>query len=244
MNDTIALLKNHRTIRRFTDEPVPDGNIREAVAAGQMASTSSAVQAYSILRVRDDIKRRKIAELCGPQDKVAECPAFFVVCADSRRHRLAAERDGFDYDQRLEAFLVGVIDASLFAEKMAIALESMGYGICYIGGLRNCLSDVDAVLGTPEGVYPLFGLCVGRPDEEPSRRPRLPVDAVLMEETYDSDDRVLAKLDEYDATYRAYLADRGAPSEDGWSQRMAQKYPTPSRPDLAAFYAGKGADLR
>ena len=74
---------------------------------------------------------------------------------------------------RLEAFLVAVVDASLFAQNLCIAFESLGYGICYIGGLRNRLDEVDGLLELPHGVYPLYGLCVGRPAEDPVPRGHL-----------------------------------------------------------------------
>lgn len=243
MNPTIDLLMSHRTIRAFKDVPVSDEHVSLAVRAGQMASTSSAVQAYCLIRVRSAESRAQIAEWCGPQDKVKDSGAFFVVCGDSRRHRLACERDGLSYDQRLEAFLVAAIDASLFAEKMVIAFESLGYGICYIGGLRNNVQQVDELLGLPEGVYPLYGLCVGVPAEDPVTRPRLPASSVLFEERYPDDEQVLAELESYDETYSQYLKERGAAKTDGWSSRMAQSFARVSRPHLAGFYESKSGRL-
>ena len=126
MNDIIKLMKNHRSIRKYAPEPVRPEDIRRAVEAGQAASTSSAVQAYCLIRVTDASRRRRLVELTGGQDKVAACGSFFVVCGDSRRHRLLARRAGEAYDARLEAFLVAVIDAALFAQNLVLAFESMG----------------------------------------------------------------------------------------------------------------------
>ena len=242
-NETLQLLMSHRTIRRFKPDPVPEEAVRAAVAAGQMASTSSAVQAYCAIRVRDPETRSRIADLTGPQPKVAESGAFFVICGDTRRHRLAAARDGKAYDQKLEAFLVAAIDASLFAEKMVIAFESMGYGICYIGGLRNQIDEVDALLELPEGIYPFFGLCVGVPDEDPGPRPRLPVEAVLFEERYPSDGEMLDRLASYDAGYIEYLQARGVESPVAWSVQRSGAYTEPKRTHLGPYYRGKGAGL-
>lgn len=241
MNPTVDLLCTHRSIRRFTDEPIPDEHVRTAVAAGQMASTSSAVQAYCCIRVRDPESRAQLAELAGPQEKVARAPAFFLVCGDTRRHRLICDRAGQTYDQKLEAFLVSVIDASLFAQNMVVAFESMGYGICYIGGIRNNLPAVKRILEIPEGVYPLFGLCVGKPAETPVRRPRLPIDAVLFEERYCDDDAVTS-IDAYDAQYRDYLASRGAEPRS-WSESIAHRMTHASRLNLGDFYRSQGAVL-
>ncbi|MEL6328305.1 MAG: nitroreductase family protein [Planctomycetota bacterium] len=238
----LELLRSHRSIRRFTSDPVPDADIERAVAAGQMASTSSAVQAYCLIRVRDPGTRERLVPLTGGQQKVADCGAFFVVCGDVRRHRVACARDGIGYDARLEAFLVAAIDASLFAEKTVVAFEAMGYGVCYIGGLRNQLAEVRDLLEIPLGVYPLYGLCVGVPDESPSIRPRLRVASVLFEERYPDDDRLLAQMAEYDETYERYRKERGA-EPARWSELMSAKYKTPARTHLAGVYRDLGADL-
>jgi len=242
LNTTIDLLLKHRSIRKYTEDPIPDEHIRQAVIAGQAASTSSAVQAATILHITRDEDRRALVPLTGGQEKIADCGAFFVVCGDSRRHRLICERDGMPYDARLEAFLLTVVDATLFAQNLVIAFESMGYGICYVGGLRNQLDEVDAVLELPEGVYPLYGLCVGVPAEDPMDRPRLPIDAVLLRDRYPSDADMLEKIDAYDHNYRDYMKKRSG-KDRGWSGSMARKFVEPRRAYLAGYYAAKGADL-
>lgn len=242
MNPTIEGLLAHRSVRTFTDDPVPEEHVRAAVEAGQMASTSSAVQAYAMIRVRDAAVRERLVALTGDQTKVARAPAFFVVCGDVRRHRLVCARAGGPYAARLEGFLVAAIDAALFAQNVCVAFESLGYGICYVGGLRNRLDEVDRLLRTPPGVYPLFGLCVGRPAESPERRPRLPVDAVLLDERYPDDATVLAFVDRYDGAYREWLRARGAAPRT-WSEGIRAASAAPRRPDLAVHYREKGADL-
>lgn len=242
MNDTIDLLLAHRSIRRFTNEPIPDELVRLAVQAGQMASTSSAVQAYSCIRVRDPGKRRELAELAGPQEKVALAPEFFVICGDARRHRLLCERAGEPYEQKCEGFLINVIDATLFAQNLVIAFESMGYGVCYVGGIRNDLPRVARVLNLPKGAYPLYGLCVGKPAESPGRRPRLPEASVVFEDGYPTDEAVFASIDGFDESYKRYLAERGAEPR-GWGESMIAKMAHASRVSVGPFYRQQGANL-
>lgn len=247
-NDTTRLMRAHRSIRRFRDEPVPDAAVREALACAQMASTSSAVQAYTLIRVSDPARRAELAELSGPQEKVARCGVFFVVCADQRRHQAISERTGRAYERTFENLLVAVIDASLFAQNLALAFESMGLGVCYIGGVRNDLPRVARVLSIPTGVFPLFGLCVGVPDESPTTRPRLDGHAVLFEDAYPSDGALLKCVDAYDALYRDYLRERGAEPK-GWSDAMADRHAKPTRADVGAWFeqnvdAGKRGDIQ
>lgn len=245
MNPVLALMAAHRTVRRFLAEPVDDETVRAAVAAAQRASTSSAVQAYALIRVRDAAQRARLAELTGGQPQVADAGAFFCVCGDVRRHRLVAAREGRPNVQNLETFLLAVIDATLFAQNLVLAFESLGLGICYIGGLRNESAAVDALLDLPEGVLPLYGLCVGEPDRShplgaPEQRPRLPVDAVLLEGGYPDDETVLALIDEHDADAERYYAARGKPGYT-WSGGIARKFAQAQRSHLLEYYRSKGA---
>lgn len=248
MNPTLALLNDHRSVRAFAADPIPAEHITAAVRAGQMASTSSAVQAYCAISITEAETRREIAELAGGQAQVVSAPVFLLFCADSRRHRLACEENDTTYNTKLEAFLVSSIDASLFAQNVAVAFESMGYGICYIGGIRNDLPRLDALLGLPEGVYPLYGLCVGVPDpaRRPSQRPRLPLEAVLMQDRYHSDETMRELVHAYDETYREYLRARGAAESQtaqAWSARMAAYHDHPRRAGVGPYFASKGAGL-
>lgn len=242
MNETLATIQAHRSIRTFADESLDDEVVRRAVAAAQMAATSSNIQGYSCLRVQDAAAREALVELTGGQPQVAEAGAFFVLCGDQRRHRLLAERAGRAYEPNLETFLLCVIDVSLFAQNFVLAFESMGYGICYIGGLRNRLAEVDALLELPGDVLPLYGLCVGRPAEDPGQRPRLPIEAVLFDERYPTDETMSGYVADYDRAMSAYYDERGKPGHD-WSGGISRKFAVPRREHLAGYYAGKGARL-
>lgn len=248
MNPSIETMLAHRSVRAFTPDPVPADHLAAAIRAGQAASTSSAVQAYCAINITDPAARREIAELAGNQPYVESAPAFLLFCADSRRHRLAGDDADKPYDTRLEAFLVAAIDTALFAQNVATALESLGYGICYIGGLRNDLPRLDALLGIPHAVYPLFGMCIGTPDpaRPTTQRPRLPLEAVLMQDRYSGDDTTRAHVRDYDAAYQQYLRDRNAKPEQvaaAWSPRMADLHSAPRRAYLAGYYTTKGARL-
>ncbi len=242
MRDFFDLLASHASVRKFLPQPIPDEHVTSAVTAAQMASTSSHVQAYSILRITDSETRARLVELTGGQPYVEQSGAFFVVCADERRHRLLFDREGSTHERNLETYLVAVIDASLFAQNLALAFESMAYGICFIGGLRNDLDTVDELLELPEHVMPLYGLCVGVPEERSEPKPRLPLDAVLFDDRYPSDEAMLRAMDTYDADMQQYYASRGVPGRS-WSKGILRKFHEARRTYLHRYYAGKGGRL-
>ncbi len=245
MNETLKIMARHRSVRAYRPDPVPDAEIRRAVQAAQQAATSSWIQAYSLLQVEDREERRQLVELTGGQEQVAAAGAFFVIAADVRRHRRVAERLKKPYSSNLETFLLAVVDASLFAQNLTLAFESMGYGTCYIGGLRTRLPEVDRLLEIPNGVWPLFGLCVGTPDpgHPTGVRPRLPVEAVWMKGRYAEQASMDVFIDEHDRRASEHYAERGLPGRN-WTGGIWRKFAKPVREHLHAYYTSKGAELR
>ncbi len=243
MNPILTCMRAHRTVRRFRSDALPEDVVHEAIQCAQKASTSHHVQGYALLRVRNPATRQKLAELTGDQPQVAEAGAFFVVCAEQRRHRLATQAAGEPFESNLESFLVGIVDASLFAQNLALAFESQDYGVCFIGGLRTRLAEVDELLDLPQDVFPLFGLCVGVPRERPDPRPRLPLAGVLFEERYGSEAQTQEAVEQLDAELGPYFARRGRPHYT-WSGAIARLFRRPQRPQLKAYYESKGARLR
>jgi FMN reductase (NADPH) len=243
MNEVISLIKNHRSIRKFKNEPVTEEQLNEIISAAQCASTSSNVQAYSVIAATDPALKKQLAELAGNQAYIEECPVFLIWCADL--HRLdqvtAGHMAGRDsYVDSTENFIVATVDAALAAQTAAVAAESLGLGIVYIGGIRNRIAELSELLNLPELVYPVFGMCLGVPDQEPGIRPRLPVEAVLHRNGY-NEERIQEPVQAYDQTMQRYLSERtGGKRDTPWSQIMADRLAEPIRLHMREFLSGKG----
>lgn len=235
-------MERHATVRRFASAPLAEGLLERLVEAASQAATSSWIQGYVALRVTDPEERHALAELAGGQAQVREAPEFLVLCADSRRHRLAARSAGTEHATNLEAFLQCALDAALFAQNLALGAEACGLGTCMIGGLRNELPRVAELLELPEGVWPLFGLCLGEPAETPLRRPRLDVAALLVEGRYPSDDEVRVHVQEHDQDAERWYAATGRPGRT-WSGGVVRTFGSLRREHLRATYEGLGARL-
>lgn len=229
-NSVIDALLSHRSVRAFTDAPVPEGALEAAVAAAQSASTSSNLQAWSVIAVRERATKSALATVAGGQRHVVEAPLMLVWVADLSRLATLGERvggtvEGLDF---LEMFLVGAIDAALAAQNAAIALESLGLGIVYIGGLRNDPEKVAELLGLPPRAVAVFGMCVGHPD--PARpaqvKPRLSQGLVLHQERYDAAVPEAAVAG-YDAAMTAFQEAEGM-RPAGWSGVVVQRVAGPA----------------
>lgn len=245
MNSTIELLLSHRSIRKFTGQKIPRELFETLIRAGQSAATSNHVQAYSIIHVVNPDNRRTLAELAGGQSYVAECSDFLVFCADMKRSTEAAERAGADIIRGMtEQLLVASVDTALMAQNVAVAAESEGLGLCYIGGIRNNPAAVSELLRLPDHVYPVFGMCLGYPDQQPEIKPRLPLASILKEDYY-QDDNDAALVAQFDDTMRQYyLARTGSNKETSWSEQLKPLFTSKLRPHMADFLKGKGFKMK
>jgi len=244
LTETIKLMQNHRSIRRYTIDPIPKEHILEIVKAAQGAASSNFVQAYSVVMIDDQNKKEKIAELANNQAHVTECPVLFIFCADMKRLEVACQKNGvsIEYDT-LENFMVSLIDTALFAENFLTAAESLGYGGCYIGGIRNNPESVSEIINLPDKVIPLFGLTLGVPLEEQEVKPRLPIEAVLHENSY-SITKYSSLLDQYDITFRKYYETRTKNAKHmTWTKTMATFLSDKKRTHMKEFILDKGFHL-
>ena len=241
-NNVINLIHNHRSIRKYDSKDISEEDLNTAIEAGQKASTSHNVQAYSVIQITDQKKREAIVKISGNQEKVLDSGAFLIFCGDTRRHKLLCEKFSIEYSAKFEAFLVSIIDTALMSQNVTLALESMGYGICYIGGIRNQLKELQELLSLPQGVLPLFGMCAGMPNEDPWLRPRLPKEAIFFKNKYPEDQEILKMIDDYDKKMSAYYTKRGASSRS-WIPVIKDKFKNIRRPEIADFYKSQGASL-
>lgn len=85
----------------------------------------------------------------------------------ARLNAIAADRQTqVEGTQLTEAFILGIVGATLAAQSALIVAESLGLGAVYIGAMRNHPEEVAEALGLPPSV---FGMSIGWPD--PASRP-------------------------------------------------------------------------
>jgi len=179
--------------------------------------------------VRDQKTKERLSELCGQQRQIIDCPVFLAHCADLNRARLLCETAGYSFDSHfMEYFLLGVIDATIFAQTALAAAEAIGLGGCMIGAARNNPKEIGELLGLPKHVFVVFGMTLGHPlwEKVPPMKPRLPLAAMMHRERYDDSawaplhaeyDAIMKEIGIYDKR-RIDLANR----VDNWTDRTPE----------------------
>jgi FMN reductase (NADPH) len=248
-SETIALLNNRVSVRKYKSDPVPEALIDEVLTAAFRAPTSSNIQSYSVIVVNDPAIREQLAMLTGNQKHVVEAPVFLAFCADlTRIEQAMARQGGTIVDNNMEIGLVSSIDASLVGMSVYLAAESVGLKGVMIGAVRNDAVAAARLLGLPSQVYCVFGMCLGWPDEAPPQKPRMDYSTMVHYERYGAlrDNRELAQsLDDYDATLAKHYEGIGKPTTaDSWTHDMGKKFSPQLRDNLRQQLKELGFDFR
>ncbi len=192
----IQTILNHRSIRKYSKKKLDKQILDEILKAGTRASTTGNMQIYSIIVTQEEELKNRLWELHFKQDMVKQAPVVLTFCADMNRFNKWCELSNTKpaYDNFLW-FYNASIDALLAAQNVAIAAESHGLGICYLGTTTYMADKIAGILDLPKHVVPVTTLVVGYPDESPELTDRLPIEAVVHYEKYqDYDNETIKQL--------------------------------------------------
>lgn len=241
----LDLLSSHTSIRTYKNQILSKEEVFELISVAQHAASSNFVQAYSIIWITDENIKLKLGQLSNNPKQMETAGAVFVCCVDFHRlHEAGAIHDTSIVTDSAENVIVGTTDVAIFAQNLVIAAESKGYGICYIGGVRNKPTEISEMLNLPLHVFPVFAMTMGIPNEQHEVKPRLPVEAILHENKYDSK-KYRTILPAYDQTIENYYASRSSNQKVGnWTQSMTNFLKEPRRMHMKDFLQKHGFTWR
>lgn len=181
----LETMKNRRTIRRYTEQAIPETLLNELLEVAARASNTGNMQLYSVVVTRDETMKERLAPAHFNQPMITTAPVVLTFCADANRFVKWAEQRkavaGFD---NFQTFIASTIDAMLFAQSFCTAAEEKGLGICYLGTTAYNADQIIQILSLPRLVVPIVTVTVGYPDGQPEQVERLPLQAVVHHETY------------------------------------------------------------
>ncbi len=178
-------LFEHRSIRRYTGEPVDDNILETIVAAAVRASTVGGMQLYSFVVTTDKDMLDKLSPLHFGQIASMGAPVAVTVCCDVHRFSRWCQASGAtpSYHNMLW-YVNGTIDAMLAAQNMILEAEHLGLGACILGTTLYNAEEICTLLSLPEGVIPVTSVVIGHPAENPPLVERLPIEAVVHRNVY------------------------------------------------------------
>lgn len=178
-------VKNRRSIRKYAGKPVDEELLRRLLEVSERTQTMGNMQLYSVVVTRSEEMKKRLAPAHFNQPMVQTAPVVLTFCIDLRRFskwcELRKAEPGYN---NFEWFVTGSVDALLAAQTFCVAAEEKGLGICYLGTTTYNPQMIIEALELPELVFPITTVTVGWPAETPEQVDRLPLEAIVHEETY------------------------------------------------------------
>ncbi len=247
MNEMIKKQLAHRTIREFKDERIPEEMFSILMEVGRRTASSTGMQASSIIRVTDKELRREIALICN-QEYVQRAPELLIFIVDLYRNKkIANEKQCFETSASdMDRFFSGFTDACIMAQNIVNAAESMELGSVYLGSILNDSEKLCKLLKLPELTFPVVGLGIGYPNQNPQIKPKIDMELRVFENEYKIFDNYLVELKDYDEEMHTYYDLREANRRvDTFSDQVVtrMKNPNPKRARILNNIGEQGFDL-
>ena len=197
---------SRRSVRRFTDDPVPDDVLREMVRAACAAPKGGGVDLVRFVAVRAP---EKISAMCeaveksvaslrehvtSPQAKkrfdgyashfslFRGAPAVIAALArpyDTIFTRIIHKYVPEDDRPRHELVDVASMTAAAAVENMLLAAHALGYGACFMTGPTVAQARIEEFLGAEAPWHVVALVPVGRPAAVPAPREKPGLDKLL-----------------------------------------------------------------
>jgi len=218
------ILIERRTVRRYERQAIEPAQLAFIYEAIRNTPTSYNGQQFSVVAVTDPAVKLRLYEIMG-QKQVKTSAVFLVFCLDFHQLELAAAAKGVafpDFQDSINGYTVGVVDATLAMRGAMVAAESLGLGTCCIGYARTADPALTSeILGLPAKVAIVCGLAVGVPSETPDLKPKRPTGAVVFENRYGESAALTETLLAYDAEVSRYNRERsGDQTTNDWAAHI------------------------
>lgn len=131
----LALVDQRKSVREFTNDPIDDEVLYNALRVARLAPSAGNRQAYQIVIVRSGVQKQELAAAAIHQEWIARAPVVLVFLADE-------EQSGHKYHDR-GRYLYAVQDATIAAAYAQLALEAAGLASCWVGAFReHAVADI------------------------------------------------------------------------------------------------------
>lgn len=171
MNEIIKSLFKRKSVRRFTERDIDEETRELLLLAASQAPTAGNQQLYTIIDVRSQEVKDKLALSCDNQPFIKEAPMVLIFCADCKKWDDAYR--SIDLEPKnagVGDLFISIEDAIIAAQNVVVAAESLELGSCYIGDIIENREYHKELLKLPDRVVPIGMLVIGYPTESQMKR--------------------------------------------------------------------------
>ncbi|MBQ1707867.1 MAG: nitroreductase family protein [Bacteroidales bacterium] len=168
-NETIRTIMSRKSVRSFTDQPIPAEYMETMLKAAMAAPTGSNIQPWHFVVLTDKSQYEKVFENNFNMRIFNSAAAVVVFCADTTVTR--PPRNNPDGEPVTRPSGTWRDDLGACTENFLLAAESLGLGAVWTAGYpySDRYASMKRELGIPDPILPYCAVAVGYPagDEQP-----------------------------------------------------------------------------
>lgn len=162
----LETIRNRRSIRRFTEEPVPDDVVDRILEMGTWAPSGLNNQPWRFVVVRKAETKKVLAGLTKYGSILRNAPVCVAVFLETRE----------SYDRLKDVQAIGAC-----IQNMLLAIHALGLGGVWLGEILKNRMEVERILCVPESCELMAVVALGRPAVEGGRAVRKPLSEVVLD---------------------------------------------------------------
>jgi len=163
--DALRALKERRSVRSFTSEPVAQDVVEELIDCARLAPTARNVQPWEFVAVTDNARCRELADMTDHGKFIADAPVCIAVFCEDTKYFLE--------------------DGSAATTVLLLAAHAVGLGSCWVAGDKKPYADqVRRLLDVPDGYRLVALVALGYPDDAAPRKGKRPLSEVIHWENW------------------------------------------------------------
>jgi nitroreductase len=171
--DIYEAIITRKSVRAFKSDDIPDDVLTRVLDAARYAPSANNFQEWRFVAVHNPETRKKIAAAACRQNFVAMAPVVLICCAETNNHVMTCGQLSYP------------IDIAIAVDHITLCAAAEGLGTCWIGAFYE--DEVKKILGIPAEIRVVALLPIGYPkDPSPVHKYRLPLDKILMYESWKS----------------------------------------------------------
>jgi nitroreductase len=156
--DALTAILTRRSIRRYTGDPVTQGEINTLLTAGFYAPSASDRRPWEFVVVRDRTILNRFAENGQYQKMMYEARAAIIVCGN---------------EKRMPVHDLLINDCSAASQNILLAAHAIGLGAVWCGIVQpEMIKRFREDLGLPEHILPVAAIALGHPAERRTAQER------------------------------------------------------------------------
>jgi nitroreductase len=167
-------IRTRRSIRKYKDKQVPWDNIVEIMQAAKFAPFAGNIMPCKLIVVKNEAKKKEIAEACSQQYWMEDAPIHIVVVYEPEK----IER----YYGTRGVRLYGIQEMGAAIENMLLTAHALGLGACWIGTFDE--DEIRRLCNLPEHVNVQAIITIGYADEHPESPPKNRIEHIMSFEKW------------------------------------------------------------